>query len=252
MADPFHKIRAIDIETTGMEPPAYPIEFAQADLCYEDSREWILGDASSFLMNPKPGEKIPSSAKAVHHITDDMLKEPSVKTRDEAVKLIEHALQNAGVIAAHQARFEKQWLQYLAGEVPWICTWKVACTRYPNMESHSLQFLRYEFDLDSRWVEPGEANPLNPAHRALPDALACVMLVERFLSDGITVEEMIDISWRPCLLPKVTFGKHINEKWHDVPTSYLDWTIKNITDDEDIQHTAKYWFRIKNSNKKAS
>lgn len=239
-------LRCIDLETTGLEPPAYPIEFGWCDVRIDPLD---VGFADSFLFDPKPGEKIPSSAMAVHHITDAMLKDDGVLGRDAAVATITDLLGDAGVraIVAHQARFERQWLNAMTGK-PWICTWKVACAKAPDLPEHGLQFLRYELNLDVA-LPAGESDQLMPPHRAGPDALACALLVAHFLQSGITVSEMVEISSRPCLLPRVTFGKHIGQKWHEIPSSYLDWVIKNITDDEDVQHTARYWHRIKTQSK---
>lgn len=240
-------LRCIDLETTGLEPPAYPIEFGCCDVRLDPLD---VGFAESFLFNPKPGEKIPSSAMAVHHITNEMLAEPDVLGRDLAVEKITEALGEPAVVAivAHQARFERQWLNAMTGK-PWICTWKVACNQFPDLAEHNLQFIRYEFGLDKQLPEGESHHYLMPPHRAAPDALLCALLVAHFLAHGITVQQMIEISGRPCLLPRVTFGKHIGQKWHEVPSSYLDWVIKNIQDDEDVQFTARYWHRIKTQNK---
>lgn len=237
-------LRCIDLETTGMEPPAYPIEAGFCDFVLMDGGRPACGTPRSWFMNPRPGEKIPSAAKAVHHITDADL--ASARTRDEA--LAEFAIEfndedkNVRALVAHQAKFERQWLAALS-QKDWICTWKVACTKFPDLEAHSLQFLRYELDLDS--VAGFLKDHLSPAHRAGPDAFACALLVWRFVEAGISVDDMVSISKRPCLLPRVTFGKHVGQKWHDVPSSYLDWCTKNIKDDEDVEHTARYWLRIK-------
>lgn len=239
-------LRCIDLETTGMEPPAYPIEVGLCDLIVKESGERLVVEAvQSWLMNPKPGEKIPSEAKAVHHITEAMidLTAPDVLNREQAIEKLTYQLSGESgptAIVAHQAKFERQWLDGLADK-PWICTWKVACNKFPDLPAHSLQVLRYEFNLDAGAVSEW----MTPAHRAGPDAYCCARLIEYFLAYGITVREMLEISKRPCLLPRVTFGKHIGQKWHEVPSSYLDWCLKNIKDDEDIQHTAGYWLRIK-------
>ena len=245
-------LRAVDIETTGFEPPAYPIEFGWCDVQIAENGRAEAAVPDSFLFDPKPGEKIPPAAMAIHHITNEMM--VGAIGRDAAIARLTELLTGADILVAHQARFEKQWLAGLT-ERPWVCTWKVACTRFPDLVSHGLQELRYEFALDSFLPDyrnsEGLSPSLMPPHRAGPDAAACALLVGYFLKVGISVEDMLAISAKPCLLPRVTFGKHYGEKWHDIPSSYMDWVMKNMKDDEDVVYTARYWHNIKTYKKQA-
>ena len=223
-----YAVLAIDIETSGFEPPAVPIEFGSCGLFEEGG----LDLPTSFLMNIKPDAEPNYSAIAVHHITDDML--VGAKNRDEAVDAMREAMAGAPFVAAHKASFEMQWLKHLT-PARWICTWKVACCLYPDLKEHNLQFLRYALKLD---CDPELAMP---PHRAAPDAYVCARLLQHFVHKGLTFANMAQLSAKPCLLPFITFGNHIGERWYDVPRSYLEWVEKNIKDDEDIQFTVKRW-----------
>jgi uncharacterized protein (DUF3820 family) len=44
---------------------------------------------------------------------------------------------------------------------------------------------------------------------------------------------MARISADPILLYKCGFGKHLGTLWSDVPKSYLNWAINNMTDMDD-------------------
>lgn len=234
----------IDIETTGLErPEAWPIEFGFAVVAAGDSgmTEWQLAEIGSELLNVQPGKPIPAESKAVHHITEDMLAQLGIN-RDAAVELITGRLASAPYIAAHVAKFEHKFLSYFAPDsARWICTWKVACQHYPDLKQHDLQFLRYALDLD---CDPVLAMP---PHRAAPDAYVCAALLMHFLQSGLTLDQMADISAKPCRLPWVTFGKHAGQRWAEVPTGYLEWCDKHITDDEDVAYTVReeIWARRK-------
>ena len=111
----------------------------------------------------------------------------------------------------------------------------MACHVFSDLSEHNLQYLRYALSLGA---DPALAMP---PHRAGPDAYVCALLLDRFIGNGLTLEQMADISDKPCLLPFVTFGKHVGARWSEIPRSYMEWCEKNITDDEDIQHTVKHW-----------
>jgi exodeoxyribonuclease X len=60
-------LRVIDIETTGMEPPAEIIEFGRADVVSEGT-SWRIDRPMARLYKPLRG--IPPETMAVHHITE--------------------------------------------------------------------------------------------------------------------------------------------------------------------------------------
>lgn len=235
----------IDVETTGLEPPeAWPVEFASHMIAPGPSSMtgWELDEKPlSWLLNIRPGKPIPPEAKAIHHITDEMIAESGL-SRERAVEVITNALSSAPFIAAHNAAFEKKFVGYFAPDkAQWICTWKVACKSLPDQKQHDLQFLRYALDL------PADPAIASPPHRAGPDAYLCALLLQFFLDLGLTLSEMADISSKPCLLPWVTFGQHHGKRWADVPTGYLEWAEKHITDNPDVAYTVKeeIWRRRK-------
>jgi exodeoxyribonuclease X len=134
------------------------------------------------------------------------------------------------VYAAHRAAFEQS---FLPGVGPFICTWKVAVTLAPNAPGHSLQELRYWLKLD---VDRAIADR---AHRAGPDAYVCAALLLRMLASGkMTVEQMIELSAGPVVLPKLHFGKHAGVPVREVPRDYWQWCLRQEMD-ADVLHTAR-------------
>ena len=213
-------LRVVDLETTGLPPDAAICEIAWQDVAVDGT----LGRSASTLINP--GRPIPPEASAVHHIVDgDVVNAPTIE------KPFIAAMAGADVFVAHNAAFERAF--FAGGEKPWICTLKVARRVWPDAPSHSNQALRYWRKLDTL---PSMAMP---PHRALPDAYVTALILSDLLRD-VTVDDMVQWTKEPSLLPRVTFGKHRGKKWSDLPFDYLDWIVNKSDLDEDTKFTAAH------------
>lgn len=210
--------RIIDCETTGMEDDSKVVEVGSLDLVVSDGAR-SLGNPQSHLINP--GVPIPAVASAVHHITDDMVK--------DAPKIGEvHELYlGADVYVAHNSRFDQKYLGTLGK--PWIDTYRCALIAWPDAPGHSNQVLRYHLGLESP--------PDGYAHRALYDVYVTARLFIALLG-VMSVEQMLTASNEPALLPIIRFGKHRGMKFTDAPVDYLRW-MDGQDFDEDIKHTVK-------------
>lgn len=213
---------AIDTETTGITPEDSVVEIGWCPIT-PDNGGWIASAPQSVITNPHRPSDI--HALAIHHILDE-----EAACGIEVDVAIARAIDGADVLVAHVAKFEQQFIKT---DKPWICSWKVACHLAPHAPGHSLQVLRYWLKLK---VDPVLALP---PHRAGPDAFVCAHLLARMLAK-ISIEEMIEISSRPCLLPKLRFGKHEGIPLAEVPKDYLRW-IMTQEFDEDTKHTAKHY-----------
>lgn len=212
-------IRCIDFETTGIPSESDPHAIVEIGWC--DLVDGVLSLPSAVLCNP--GRPIPHEAMAVHHITDDMVKDAS-GTVD--------VLGSPDYFAAHNADYEQQFFR--AGR-PFICTYKVALRLWPEAASHGLQFLRYHLGL----AAPEHA--AMPPHRAGPDAYLCAVLMQRIIEENkVSIDDMVRWSAGPALLPRITFGKHKGSKWEDVPTDYLDWLAHKSDMDRDVKANARH------------
>lgn len=211
-------IRAVDFETTGIPTPDDPhaiVEIGWSDL------PAVKYDA--VLCNP--GRPIPHEAMAIHHITDAMVAD-ATGTLD--------VLGSPDYFAAHNADYERQFIKT---EIPFICTYKVALRVWPDMPSHSLQYLRYALALPVRSEIP-------MPHRAGPDAYLCGLLLERILvqPNAPDIASMVRWSNGHALLPRCPLFKHKGKKWEDVPTDYLDWIVNKPNDvGADVKANAKLW-----------
>ncbi len=193
--------------------------------------EGIL-DSKCSLINPEM--EIPIASMAVHHITNEMVKE-APKMEDVWPSFQEGEFQ---AMAAHNAQFD---FSFLKTEMPTLCTFRLARHLWPELESHKNQHLRYylKVDVDSDM----------PMHRALGDATVSALALQKMLKIAIEEKEVNEleglIKWiqEPVLLNTCWFGKHRGQKWAGVPIDYLQWMKKNNVqmDDVDIAHTVNHY-----------
>ncbi|ADU69465.1 exodeoxyribonuclease X [Pantoea sp. At-9b] len=215
-------IRVIDTETTSFEGGI--CELASVDIVEGK----ICNPMSDFV---KPPEPITVGAMAIHHITNDM-----VTDAPPIGDVIDRYL-GADVYVAHNAAFDRPKLPQITA--PWICTLKLARKLYPELESHTNQYLRYHFMLD---VDVPEGLH---AHRALYDCYVTAALLIRLNRDvQLTIAQMRDISSRPSLLHTMRFGKHKGKTFEEIAArdqGYLRWALGNMDLDEDQKFTMQHY-----------
>jgi exodeoxyribonuclease X len=219
----------VDSETTGTEDDAKVVEVA-GFLC-EDGE---LITHYKTLVNP--GIPIPPTASAIHHITDDEVRDaPPIE--EAILPFFDHDFE---FVIAHNANFDKKYLDF--GTCRWLCTWKLAMRSIPNAPSYSNQALRYHLGLAAPVFAEKEF-----AHRALYDSEVTMNLFH-YIRGLATHEDPWDamhkVSENPILLSKVTFGKHFGQLWKDVPREYLNFILNKSSGwDENVLHTARHYFQ---------
>lgn len=219
-------VRVIDIESTGMDPAQDKIiEIGSVDL-RQDIRQYPFENAMETLINP--GIHIPPESSAVHHIIDEDVKD--APPCEEAIKQFE----GADIYVAHNSKFEAG---FLPDNWTWACTYKAAVRVWPDAPAHSNQVLRYL--LGRATIEHFDRAEMMP-HRALPDAAVTAMILHDLLKHA-TIEEMVEWTKEPALLPRLAFGKHAGTPFSEIPGDYLDWIVnKSKMDDENVVHTARH------------
>lgn len=215
-------IRVIDTETTSFEGGV--CELASVDIINGQ----ICNPMSDFV---KPPEPITVGAMAVHHITDAMVAEaPPI---DEVVG----RYQGASVYVAHNAAFDRPKLPQI--NAPWICTLKLARKLFPELESHSNQYLRYHFMLEVDVPENLHA------HRALYDCYVTAALLIRLNRDvKMTIAQMREITVLPSLLHTMRFGKHKGKTFEEIAATdqgWIRWALANMDADEDLKFTLQHY-----------
>lgn len=232
------KIRVIDLETTGFEPPEHaPCEVGfvdldsySTDLAGEPSY-WAVSQPRSWLCHP--GRSIPPEASAIHHIIDSDVEleerwSVAMPAHDETID----------IYCAHNAKFEQVFITpEMIGGRPWICTYKCALRLWPDAPSHSNQALRYWLGL---WFGINRAYADN-AHRAGPDAYVTAHILLRMLeTPGVTIQQLLEWSEKPALLVKCHIGGWRGTRWEDIDDpSFLDWILRRDFD-ENMMFTARH------------
>lgn len=231
-------VRCLDVETSGLDPAVHGVvEIATVDVRIMDNsvvqqdnvstmRELRIerGDMWSSLINP--GHEIPPQASAVHDIVDDMVKDapmlPNLYPRIKAG--------SPDYFCAHNSRFDERFVKV----GPWLDTYRVALWLWPSAPEHKLATLRYwlKLNLDISITSS------HRAHSAFFDAYVCAAVLRRAFTAGATIEQMVEVSSQPALLPRLYFGKWAKKPIEDVDSGYLDWMLSQKDMDEDSRHTA--------------
>lgn len=193
----------------------------------------------------KPEVPIQVGAMAVHHITASKVEHaPVFKGSSIAQELQQKLLGPDTILVAHNAKFDIDMLEKEGISVPrHICTRRVILwiDRSAKLESHSLQFLRYYFDVG---VEA-------PAHDAMGDILVLEAVFDKLVNVILShktdwsyedaLNQFMHLSVNPFELNVVPMGVHKGKTFDLVPKSYLKWVIKEKVHSPDLVFTAKKW-----------
>ncbi len=231
-------IRVVDVETTGVdaakdrvvEVAAVPVRLGPGSNENAPCFNAEIGEGASSLVYP--AIPIPPTASAVHHLIDEDVE--SAPPLGRAINQILGPFWQADqqrIFVAHSARFDRSFLPPLQEGSQWICTYRCALHVWPEAPRHSNQTLRY-------WLKLPVSRDL-PVHRALGDAVVTAHLFARLLQER-SLDDLLKLSTKAVLLKRLTFGKHKDRLWTEVPTDYIEWFISQKPDDPDERYTAKY------------
>lgn len=203
----------------------------------------------------KPPVPISVEAMSICHITNKMVNEKEFFSNSQMKKNLENIFSDStNILVAHNASFDAEILKregLKPGEM--IDTFKVASQMDQDglAGKYNLQYLRYFFDLEVENVLPHSALGDVRVLESLFDYLFARM--EKSMGDGSKViEKMIEISRKPVLLKKFSFGKYIGEKVRDIAqkdANYLLWLLdqkiqareRGEGDDENWIYTLDYY-----------
>lgn len=214
------RLRVIDFETNGTEPPAEVLECGWCDLARETlDGPWEIGEPVSFLYGC---DALKPELRAIHHIRPDEI--AGLAPFDPA-SIIGRAIgEGISCVVAHAWHFEGQWLTAdRLGPLHALCTYKAALRVWPDAPSHSNGALRYWLE-DQGLIAPDPAL-CQPAHRAAPDAYVTAHILRALLA-RVTGREMIAWTKEPAMLPRCPIGDAWRGKpWRDVDAGFLRWMI---------------------------
>lgn len=213
-------IRVIDFETTGFPPSAGVCEAGWTDVTV-DADGVTIGETVAHLCNP--GMPISAEASRVNGITDAMVAgEPAAST------IFRMMMEGADAFCAHNCEFERAF--FGGGDLPWICTYKVALALYPDLPSHKNSEVPKALGLRL------DADRCEPLHRAGPDTYVTAvtlayLIMKGAMSSGDALKqaaEFIAITKRPREIIRMPFGKHKGEPIAQLPRDYLEWAVAKM------------------------
>lgn len=233
------KIIFFDTETTGIGEEDHLCQIAYKT---EDA---------IFMGMYKPPLPIPPGASAVHHITNEMVKDKAAFIKSPDFQTIKNLFENENsILVAHNMPFDFAMIKK-EGILPknTICTLRVAryLDKHGKFAKHNLQFLRYALGIEIDAT----------AHDAMGDVFVMEQLYLRLikkimeedkLNEPEAIKKMIDISSKPSLLRNISFGKHVGKKVEEVlqtDRGYLEWLLAQkemkSQGEEDWIYTLKHY-----------
>lgn len=226
-----------DTETTGLE--------VNDRLC---AVGLIHGDQTHYeLINPL--KKVPPGASAIHHITNEMLKEAPVFGVSKSYEKIMSLNVPETVLVSHNAPFDLAMLQKegIAWQGHVIDTLKCSKALMDDLDGYSLQFLRYELRLYRNEADVFKDYGMDIVpHHPMSDALHAKMIYE-YLLDLSDEERLIEISKSHVLLTRLPFGKYAKKRIEEIAlkdATYLKWMLDSLMDmDEDLRYSIEYNLR---------
>lgn len=239
------RITVWDLECTGETPEdggIVEIGYATVMACDSDLYgrpcNWNAYSGIGQIVNPH--RPISPETMAVHFITDEDVK---FKPRWEDVhphffpEVPEEFEYPNRAHAAFGMEYEKAWLEPYFGDLPLICVYKASLRVWPNAPRHKNQVLRF-------WRNPkGLIRKFaEPAHRAAPDAYVTAHLLRDILNEGVSVDDLIEWTKSPALLPVCRIGKWRNggagTPWSEIDDGFLIWMLDKEFD-ENTLYTAR-------------
>lgn len=226
-----------DTETTGLE--------VNDRLC---AVGLIEGDEVHYeLINPL--KKVPPSASAIHHITNEMLKDTPVFAVSKSHTKLTSLNTPETVMVSHNAPFDLAMLQKegIAWQGRVIDTLKCSKALMDDLDGYSLQFLRYELRLYRNEADVFKEYGMNIVpHHPVSDALHAKMIYE-YLLDLSDEEALIEMSKSHILLTRLPFGKYAKRRIEEIAlkdAAYLKWMLESLMDmDEDLRYSIEHHMR---------
>lgn len=171
----------------------------------------------TFVKLINPGCPIPAEASAIHHITDEMVKDcPDFSQIGK--EFVEFCDGEAVLIAHNNDGFDVHFLrQEFSRHALTMPSWtfldslKWARRYRPDLPRHTLQFLREIYQIAE-----------NNAHRALDDVMV-LHQVFSFMTDDLDIETILNLINKKREIHHMPFGKYQGKPLKDVPRDYVKW-----------------------------
>jgi exodeoxyribonuclease X len=236
-------IRVIDVEN-GPDPEGDQpgiVEYGDVDVvAYGQDllgapTDWdVRHGHEGFRTFVKPHGPIPPETSAIHNIVDeDVANAPDWYEVVPLIGRLDDPSEEIIAIAAHGASHEQKFIgPDITGDVPWICTYKVALRLWPDFHSHSNGAVRYA-------LKPAglDRQRAFPTHRSYPDAYVTAFTVREALNLGHSIETLVKWSSEPAMMPRCKIGdwrgpKGYGTPWEEVDDGMLNWILRKDFDED--------------------
>lgn len=234
----------LDLETTGLEDDAKICSISIIAVESENIKEVFY----EFI---NEGKKIPPSASAIHHITNEMITNmPSFK-ESKAYRFLQENNNPQTTIIAHNVEFSRDRLLTAGYEFSgeFIDTMRVTKHLIPECGFFSLQFLRYElklYKLEQEAIMACEYQHAIQLHNTFGDIIV-MKLLYHYLLDLADREKMQELTKQNVLLELLPFGKYQAQYIEEIASTdknYLEWVLANVIDlDDDLRYSINYYLR---------
>ncbi len=192
----------------------------------------------------KPPLPISYGAMAVHHITNEAVADkPPFEATDAAKRLSQINTQDT-IVVIHNAPFDLGMLakEGITWQGPVIDT--LRCIRHlqPELESHSLQYLRYALGFyKEEAIEASKLGITVTAHDAMGDVLVLKLLMKHLVAlVNRDISVLIALTQRPIVIQKFRFGKYKDRLIEEIVRSdldYIGWMLDKMEMDDDLRFT---------------
>jgi DNA polymerase III subunit epsilon len=216
----------LDCEFTGLDPENDRLlELAAVRFTFSE-----IIDQFEALINPD--YPISESSFAVHHISQEMVKDqpkieevlPSFLTFIGKETIVGHAVgYDLNLLERAAAR---AGIPYGLKSQPVIDTLRLA-RFYGDSPNNSLESLATHFNVPS----PG-------AHRALNDVRVNIEVFKHLVRKYTTLEQIFEILSHPIKMKYMPLGKHKGRQFSEIPFQYLQWAAQ-MDFDQDLLFTIR-------------
>jgi exodeoxyribonuclease X len=197
----------------------------------------VLSGDDYFFDLVNDGKKIAPEASALHHISNDMIKDKQHFVDTKSFAFLQELNEN-DILVVHDYQFISSVLKsydlYVSAKI--IDTKRVVKHTVSDIERFDLQYLRYELQL---------LGTLEAVYKPLEDVVVIKSLFE-YLLQSVTKEKMFDFSFEHVLLQKFNFGKYNGryiEEIVGIDPHYLHWMLSLENLDADLRYTIEYYLQ---------
>jgi len=197
----------------------------------------------------KPDVEINPGAMATHHITPEMVENKGKLQDGNAFKKLSEINNPSNIVVIHNAPFDLNMLkkERFENKMQLIDTLHIAKHLWPEIDSRSLQYLRYYFCLyqrEEKIIQKIGGATRIAAHDAVGDVIVLYQLY-LYLRESCSDDDLIALTKKPILLTELKFGKkHYGKLIIDVVKGdprYVEWMLKEASISEEMRYSLNFY-----------